>query len=211
MKQPFWLPFGPGPIITIAQRGAWDTLKLGGNVVPGEVKLTDEGAIAIKVDRQNAKGTKGNDFVQTGYDFAKFGILITLFTAEEWDAYQDFEATILPVQKARGVVAPQAIEHPALAAKGIDKCIIISVGIAKTGQLPQTKEVLIKCEQWAKVVPSKVVKPASAASKDKALRTIVTQREEQWRQQEQERLGTTLPADQIRPMPPSFARPGPDG
>lgn len=209
-KQPYWLPVDV-PDFSIVSRSAWDEILLGGVTVPGEAQLHDEGDISIKVDKQNAKGTKGNDFVQTGFDFAKFSILVTLFSQAEWDLWQEFVTTILPVQKARGNAPPQSIYHPALASVGIENCIILAVGIPRRGKISQTVEIEIKCEQWAKVKAVKTTKPLDAAAKNKGLRTLVTAREEQWRDQYQKDKGSSLPADQIPPMPPSFARPGPNG
>lgn len=210
-QQPFWMPDAWAGRTTAAPRSEWDQVELGGIILPGEARIVDPGEIAVKIDKQNAKGTKGSDFVQTGFDFAKFGILVTLFTPDEWDEWQRFVPTILPKTAAKGNIQPQSIYYPSLAAHGINQCIILAVGIPREGKTPQTVDVPIRCEQWEKVKKVAVSRPTIAASTAKSKRTIVTDREEQWRNHYQNIKGTTLPADQIPPMPPSFAETGPDG
>jgi len=88
---------------------AWNFCWLGEDFLPGLVEVeVDKGRA---VDKQKSKGSDGPTLKDEGYEGAVVTITLTIWTAEQWDAWQSVRPKIDP-QRAGGLRTPLAIDHP---------------------------------------------------------------------------------------------------
>jgi hypothetical protein len=88
----------------------WETLVLGGKTVPGVAELTP--TIPDGVDVQKPKGAKKATAVDNGDPPVEFDCTVTIWNAEQLNA---FKVDIMPILKPRtkkGARSPLQIEHP---------------------------------------------------------------------------------------------------
>lgn len=154
---------------------SWDTVSLGGVVMPGLAKV--KASISRKLDVKSVRGRDGARVKDGGYQPGKITIEIRTTTREEFDALQPRLDAINPRQRGTSRSAVD-IAHPSLAFLGISAVYIEKVGAPElvSGILTTS----IECLEWT---PQPRARPSGAgAQTGAATPDTVEQREARARQ-----------------------------
>ncbi len=122
----------------------WETLILGGEVIPGLAAVDTE--VERKLDIQPIKGGDGATIADEGYVPAPVQIAIKLWLAEQWRVWQFVLPVIHPRQQG-GVRSPLEIQHPATDALGIETIYIRKISSPR-GEGGGVRIITIDAVQW---------------------------------------------------------------
>jgi hypothetical protein len=155
---PFWDPDnseGYTEAFDLGDGSPWDVAFVNGDLIPGKTSITD-GDSTRKIDVQNGPGVEGATMKFQSIDPSNLTIVVTLWTAKQWAAWQKFSEIFQPKpgKKPPGVIQ---FYHPATAAIGVTQIVSESVSTPKDGGTKGTKEVTIKARQYLKPKPAKVL------------------------------------------------------
>lgn len=145
------------------QTTEWDTVVMGGEVLPGIATVT--GLVSRKLDVKQSAGSSGATLTDLGLEPARFEVMVTLWTSEH---LRDWE-NVLPYVFPSYGKTPRAVDviHPALTLAGIRRAYVESTGVLQQGQTPGTWECRISCVEWRPTTPVGVHTPTSSKSKGK--------------------------------------------
>lgn len=124
----------------------WDEVQLGGDKLPG-LCVIDDGEIGRKLDLRKSPGTDGGRIVDKGYDLGKLKISVTIWTAEQFSAWETLLPKILPRRKLTDR-QPLEIVHPAINEIGIDAVYIVKISPLKNGSVWGSKTSVIECIEF---------------------------------------------------------------
>lgn len=137
----------------------WDTLLLGGEVMPGIAAVTCE--VERKLDIQPVKGGDGATIQDQGYVPGPVGIALKIWLPEQWTELQRLMPRIHP-RAPGGVRSPLEIIHPAANVLGVHTVYVHKIA-APVVDRARAAVVAIQAVQW---FPAP--KPAKATKKPKA-------------------------------------------
>jgi hypothetical protein len=104
---------------------AWNRCELGGLDMPGlalvKVRLSEE------LDIKKPKGAHGATITRQGYNPAKVTILLRMWEAEQFEAFQDVVVPLRPKVGGGRSAEPLSIVHPRAALWGIQAVSILSI------------------------------------------------------------------------------------
>lgn len=122
----------------------WDTLILGGEVMPGLSAVT--GDVARKLDIKPVKGTDGATMSDEGYEPGPIQIATRLFTQQQWTELQRLLPRFHP-RAAGGTRSPLDIWHPAANLIGITTIYIRKIAMPVI-DAKRVATVVIEAVQW---------------------------------------------------------------
>lgn len=160
MSIPFWSEQdGEGPIFA-SNVNPWDTVYLGGFPLPGVWKVT--GIPTLAVDRKKSKGVDGALITVNGYIPGPIELDGLLWTADQWDAFQDLSPDIWrkPNRKSKLKDLAMRISHPSLDLWGISQCVVVGVQPPAPGPIPQSRTIKIKAIEYVPLEPTNQTKTA---------------------------------------------------
>ena len=141
---------------------AWDYVTLGGFVLPGILEEPPKVEVSRKVDKKNGAGLDGATLTWQGYDPAEFSVRLLLWTPDHWDAWQTLLPFILP-RPGKPPADPFTIDHPALAAMGVDKVMVTKVTAPEKAGKPGVMRVTLTCQHWVKSKKTGTTTPKKVA------------------------------------------------
>ena len=137
MGEPFWGG-------SAEDAAAWDACWLGDDFLPGIVEV--EVDKSRDVDEKKSKGQDGPRLSDDGYPAARVVITLRIWTAEQWDEWQEVYSRIDP-QRPGALREPLTILNAETRYRGIDTVYVTRI----TGRTPQqggVKTETIECLQW---------------------------------------------------------------
>lgn len=160
MSLPWWDTTTNTP--TEVEGTPWDYLTLGGFVLPGLLEEQPKVEAARKVDKKNGPGLDGATLTWHGFDPPEVTIKLLLWTEAHWQSWQQLLPFLLP-RPGKPPADPFTIDHPMLAAYGIDKVMVTKVsGLEKVR--PGVMRVTLTCQHWVKVKSTGTSTPKKVAS-----------------------------------------------
>lgn len=139
---------------------AWNTLVINDEALPGIATVDVEKARDIEVKK--TKGDDGVNLEDNGRTPADVSITLTIWTVEQWTAWQRIRPKIDP-HGAGGIRSPLNASHPELADSGIDFIYIKSISSSAPSNR-SGKVIRLSAQQWfPKPKPAKTTqKPKTA-------------------------------------------------
>lgn len=129
---------------------AWDYVTLGGFELPGILEEPPKVEPSRKVDKKNGPGLDGATLTWHGYEQPEVTLKLLLWTEDHWTTWQQLVPFIMP-RPGKPPADPFAIDHPMLAAYGIDKVMVTKVSGLEKASKPGVMRVTIVCLHWVKV------------------------------------------------------------
>lgn len=156
--EPFWAGDGAGAeeLIDPGEASAWDTAELGGQRLPGLVRV--EGDIARKINVSSGPGLDGATLTPLGTEPASLTISVLLWTPKQWDRWKAIAPIVTP-QRSKRPPQPLALSHPAASLLGVTAVLVEKVSAPKAGSVRGSVEVTITVKQWLKPRPALVGVP----------------------------------------------------
>lgn len=133
---------------TVLEGSQWDYVRLGTFELPGILEEPPKIEPGRKVDKKNGPGLDGATLTWHGYEPSEVTIKLLLWTEDHWSAWIQMLPQLLP-QPGKPPANPFDIDHPMLAAYGINKVMVTKVsGLEKAGR--GVMRVTITCQHWVK-------------------------------------------------------------
>lgn len=139
----------------------WETLLLGGEVMPGVAAVDCE--VERKLDVQMIKGGDGATISDEGYVPATLQIALRMWLREQWVDWQRLLPMLHPRQVG-GVRRPIEIQHPVTDALGITTIYVRKISPPR-GEGGRERVISLEAIQWFPA--PKAVKVTAASSKPK--------------------------------------------
>jgi hypothetical protein len=158
----------------------WDTVLFNGEHLPGKCSVKAEPK--IQIDRKKANGVDGAQITLQGYLPGKVQVEIEMWTAEQWELYQEMlptfwrkptknDESVKAISKARGMTLDQAvlyqaavtISHPACTLHGIKAIVVEQITTPEPGSVTGLKVVRLLCSEY--LAPAKKAAPSRLSAK----------------------------------------------
>ena len=136
----------------------WDYVTLGGFELPGILEEPPKVEPSRKVDKKNGPGLDGATLTWHGYEPPEVTLKILLWTEDHWNQWQDLLPFILP-RPGKPPADPFTINHPSLAAMGVDKVMVTKVSAPEKSGKPGIMRVTLTCQHWVKVAKTGTTTP----------------------------------------------------
>jgi hypothetical protein len=124
----------------------WNSVNLGGTVLPGicEVSVRQK----RRVQQKKAAGADGSTPTFIGLDPAEVSIRVRLWTAEQFNAFDNLRSVIFP-RMNKGQPPALDIVHPLTAHYGIASIIVVSLDGPSPGGATGEFSATLSCVEWA--------------------------------------------------------------
>jgi hypothetical protein len=123
----------------------WDTVTLGGHTIPGRTDVETE--VEKKVKKKRAAGRHGGRSTDKGDDLATVKLVVTIWTPEHFNAWEELLPKIHPHRQDEHRVALEII-HPSLSQLRINRVYVKGVSNLRKGSEVDTMTATITCIEF---------------------------------------------------------------
>ena len=141
----------------------YDQITIAGVTLRGLVRFTGE--LGRKLDVKNAKGADGATITDDGADPETIEIEYTMWTREQWFAWQQFVPIVNPAAQ-KGKLKPVDVDHPIFALHGIKSIYVEKLAVPTQGRLAGTLQTRIRAIGWRPEPKSTTSKSSTPKSSD---------------------------------------------
>lgn len=119
-----------------------------GTKTPGLAVVEGSSGSPRKWQEQGGYGLTGATVRFTGLGLAKFDVLLKLYDAADWAAWQAF-LPVLDPPKPGQLARALAVAHPYLKPLKINECVVLDISIPKTDEYGVT-QIVVYCQAFRK-------------------------------------------------------------